>query len=380
MSFEINRPYLVLPLLIEQPTWGGSYIATYKKIIDSFSKQKIGQSYELFSGTIFSTAFSTSDKQFITELLAYNQLGRIPPSDCISLQNLVQKDPANCLGPTPINKKPLLIKFTQALGNSFQLHIKKSQTHSHWQAKPESWYYLEDGIVTYGIKKGADLAGYKLVCIGIEKKMQDISLAIKNKKLSYEEAKKIAQEYIKKANPWQFVNVHKIKKHSVVDLSPGGIHHSWEEDPVASPLGNVLYEVQADVMDENCTIRSFDKGKILPDGSIRPIHIEDYFSFLETNPEHNDLQMAMKKRNGQSLVKTPYYSLGVETLGKTEVVEETKTSYIHIFVVEGELHLDTSNYSLIVEKGCSCFIPFGVGRYLLSSGDGKTTILKTYIE
>jgi hypothetical protein len=128
------------------------------------------------------------------------------------------------------------------------------------------------------------------------------------RKLSYKDAVSQLQNAIQGENPTKFVNVHRVKKHAIVDLSNGGIHHSWEEDPAAIPLGNIVYEVQLDVTDEDSTIRSFDKGKMQQNGDVREIHVEDYFKYLDTRPETNNLSLAVQKRTGSSLLSTPYYS------------------------------------------------------------------------
>ena len=381
MSPELDRPYLIIPLFIEQPTWGGSYIVSYKQIQDEeLRARKIGQSYELYGGSILSLSSSSADSQFQNDLVEYNKTGRLSSeSNYIKLQGLIDKNPTQILGPSFPNKTmPLLIKFTQALGNSFQIHVKKSQKQSRWKPKPESWYYLEDGIITYGIKKGVNMQEFKQVCLAIEEKMLALSTSLKIGALSYGRAKEKAESFIKSVNPWQFVNVHKVKKHSIVDLSPGGIQHAWEEDPVSYPLGNVLYEIQLDVTDDESTIRAFDKGKIQPEGTLRTMHIEDYFSYIDTDPEHNDLSLAMKKREGQSLLHTSHYSLDVATIQK-EVVVENPSSFIHIFVLEGELRVETPTRTLSVEKGHSCFIPRAVKTFALSPTQEKTNILKTYI-
>ena len=154
---------------------------------------------------------------------------------------------------------------------------------------PGRWYYY------VWDKKGADMLEFKRVCLAIEEKMIALSASLKIGALSYGRTKEKAASFIKSVNPWQFVNTHRIKKHSIVDLSPGAIQHSWEEDPVSYPFGNVLYEVQLDVTDDESTIRAFDKGKMQPDGTIRKIHVEDYFTYINTDPEHNDLSLAMRK-------------------------------------------------------------------------------------
>ncbi len=49
MGIPTKRPYLILSKLVEQQTWGGSYIAQFKNIEDGELKaKKIGQSYELY--------------------------------------------------------------------------------------------------------------------------------------------------------------------------------------------------------------------------------------------------------------------------------------------------------------------------------------------
>ncbi|MBI4974071.1 hypothetical protein HZC27_05680 [Candidatus Roizmanbacteria bacterium] len=381
MSLELDRPYLVIPRFIEQPTWGGSYIVSYKQIQDEeLRARKIGQSYELYGGSLLSLSSSSADSQFQQDLIEYNKLGRLSSSAThVKLQDLVDQNPSQVLGSSfPHKTMPLLIKFTQALGNSFQIHVKKSQKQSKWKPKPESWYYLEDGVITYGLKRGADLGEFKRVCLAVEEKMITLSTSLKNGALSYGRAKEKAESFIKSVNPWQFINIHKVKKHSIVDLSQGAVQHSWEEDPIHFPLGNIVYEVQLDVTDDESTIRAFDKGKIQPDGTIRKIHVEDYFAFIDTDPEHNDLNLAMKKREGQSLLHTPYYSLDAATIQK-EVVVENPTSFIHIFVLEGELRVETPTRTLSVEKGHSCFIPRAVKTFALSPTQEKTSILKTHI-
>lgn len=381
MEYSISRPYLVLARLMEQSTWGGSYIAAFKNIQDpELQKRKIGQSYELFGKTILSRATDTSDPQFQNDLITYNRSQELPvDKEFVSLGDLISIDPKAVLGPAiRQDTMPLLLKFTQALGNSFQIHVKKNSCSSRWKAKPESWYYLEDGIITFGVKKGVDLGKYKKICLSIEAKMSELSRLIKQKRLSYKEASKAADDYIKEKDPWQFVNLHKVKKYTIVDLSAGGIHHSWEEDPVGHPQGNVLYEVQTDVDDHTSTIRCFDRGKIKPDGTVRDIHVEDYFSNLDLDPKHNSLDPLLHKKNDESLLQTPNYSLDALTITK-ELLVTTGHSFVHFFVVEGDLQLETTNTTLVIAQGHSCFVPHAVGSFSLSPVSDRTRVLKTYI-
>lgn len=383
MKPSINRPYLIIPTLIVQETWGGHYISTYKGIENKeINAQKIGQSYELYGKSFLSYANSTTDPRFQADLVECNIKNDGGVSrEVQTLQEIIQTDSMGVLGEASkkYSSMPLLIKFTQALGNSFQLHVRKTlEKDPRWKRKPESWYYFEDGIITYGIKKGADIAEYKSVCESIDREMHSVSKLLKEKTISFESATSHIKEFIQKLNPWKYVNTHRVKKHTTVDLSPGAIHHSWEEDPVGYPLGNVLYEVQRDVPDCDATIRSFDKGKIQPDGTIRSLHIDDYFKHIDTDPLHNDFELAIQKRSGQNLVSTPFYSLDKLCIEKEQIID-VGNSFIHLFVIEGEVRVETSNHTITVGRGHSCIIPHAVGAFSLSSSIGKASILKTFV-
>lgn len=324
-----------MPHLIEQSTWGGTYICEKKGWMEKpqIKGKKIGQSYELYNGTKLALNLrTTNDPSFGPNY---------PDAADINIFKEGRPFP--------------LIKFTQAKGNSFQLHIRPSQNDPHWQPKAESWYYFENGKITFGIKKGADIEEYKKTCHAINEKMKDLSKAVIEKKIKRETASQQAQEYIKKLNPWQFVNVHSTKTGDVVDLSGGGLHHSWEEDEVACPLGNIVYEVQQDVMDPYCTIRSFDQGKLKEDGTIRTIQIDDYFKYIDLDEKRNTL--VIEKNESGILFDTPLYSLSSLSI-ESEMKMESKSSFHHLFVKEGEVTVvDTSANEIVVGRGHSCFVP-----------------------
>ncbi len=372
---KIRRPYLIVPKLIEQPTWGGDYILKMKNWsgLDDFMGKKIGQSYELFSGSkLLLNINASTDSRFVGELgspdeaTVFNKTGYEENVDYVSLKEV-----------TGLTDKIPLIKLNQSNGNSFQLHIKKGLESDRWDPKPETWYYLEDGLVTYGIKKGIDIEDYKNACKKIESEMKKLSNDVKDNKLSLPDAKTKALNLVREVDPWQYVNTHVVKKHSVVDPSAGGIHHSWEEDPGNYPLGNVLYEIQKDVMDPVSTIRSFDKGKLKPDGSIREINIDDYFKYLDTDPSHNDIAKMTPERDGNSLIKTPDYSLDIlEPDDKFE--DKTNGSFVHLFVREGGVQVSTDDGQVAVTAGHSCFIPENVLTYSIKPMGKKSVLLKAY--
>ncbi len=344
-----KKPYLIIPKLIEQPTWGGRYILEMKKWEKGpeFKDSKIGQSYELYGKSKLSQATS---------------------SDYI-------KDETNTLSISEFKeKRPFpLIKFTQARGNSFQLHIKKTQQSAQWESKAESWFFLEKGKITLGIKKNTDVKKYEEACLSIDKRMKELSVSVKKKQLAPDEARRIASSYVKEKNPWQYVNVFETKKGDSIDLSAGGIHHSWEEDEL-HPLGNIVYEVQQDVDDSRSTLRSFDQGKIANNGDIRDITIKDYFTFLDSNEKSNTF--ALQKKDSVHLFNTPYYCLD-HLFTEKEERGETASSFHHLFVVDGEVCICSDGNSILVKKGHSCFIPQGI-TYTIKTRE-KAELLKTFL-
>ncbi|MDO8496969.1 MAG: hypothetical protein Q7S61_00300 [bacterium] len=391
MMVSYKKPHLIFAKLIDQPTWGGDYILKLKNLQThpSFQDKKIGQSYELFGDSKLALEITdSSDARFIPEVGYPDKPdvhGELFPFhkdiDYLTLSELVGINPSQMLGEkvqAKWGKMPLLIKLNHAAGNSFQLHIKPSQTHLRWQPKPESWYYLEDGLVTYGIKKDADIDEYKKTCVEIDSFMKTISLQVQQGTMTLEEANRKAKEFIREKNPWQYVNKHVVHQYELVDLSSGGIHHSWEEDKENFPQGNILLEVQQDVMDPFCTIRSFDQGKIKSDGTIRPLNIDDYFRIIDTDPAVNDFQTALKKRQGNRLLTTPYYCLDIIEV-KDKVEETIKDSFAHLYVRNGEVEVTTDEGNVRVGKGHSCFVPYGAEKYTIKALQPNSVVLKTYI-
>jgi mannose-6-phosphate isomerase class I len=213
--------------------------------------------------------------------------------------------------------------------------------------------------------------------VNIAEKMRELSSQIQSGSISLENARKEAAEFIKLKNPWQYVNRFEMKQYDLLDLSRGGVHHSWEEYKEKYPLGNIVYEVQLDVMDENCTIRSFDQGKIKDDGTIREIHIDDYFQFLDSSEDANDIKKLTRTGEGERLLQTSYYSLDrleVQS-SKRQVITD---SFEHVFIQSGEVTVSTNDVSLTVPEGHSCFIPYGVGEYTIEP-KRNSVVLKTYI-
>jgi mannose-6-phosphate isomerase class I len=398
-----KRIFLVVPKIIEQPTWGGKYILQYKnwlgKGLFKNKNLKIGQSYELSSQSKLRTDITSSDNPSFTGERGYSmEPDKIyyqgDKSKLISLKSLIRKNPEAILGKKVLSlygQQPgILIKFTQAKGNSFQLHVQEKDESERWKTKPESWYYFEPGLLTLGVKQDIDWQKYKDCCLEIEREMNQLSQQAKAKKLNLKNAQKQAQKLVKKHNPWQYVNLLKVKKDELVDLSQCGLHHSWEEDEKNYPLGNIVYELCKDVMDPVSTVRCFDRGKIKKDGSVRKVNIKDYFQFIDrserTNNPQNHLFQGKKLFSNKnilvlSLMKSKYYCLEKFLLNGSYKGEssQTKDSFHHIFVQKGAVSVKTLKSEIKLTQGHSCFIPAALGEYSLTPEVKNVELLKTFV-
>ena len=393
--FDLTRPYLVIPKLIEQPTWGGEYIVKNKQwqAKPEFASTKIGQSYELFNGSNLSLLTHTQETAFTGELTNTKEVGSATlAASSIALRQLIDQSPPEVLGEQAFTQfgptMYLLIKFTQALGNSFQLHIKDGTKHLKWKTKPESWYYFEPGIITLGVKTGADWSQYQKVVTDLNNQILAIGKQVATGRIEYGKAQEEVKTLIANYNPWQYVNVLHTQKDALIDLSPCGIHHSWEEDTAKYPLGNVLYELQLDVMDDEATIRSFDKGKMAKDGSTRPLQIEEYFQFIDRTPRANDPNTYI--RNTLPITDTENYTLNrlmhtkYYTLDKLDLMTrygsytESIDHFRHVFVKSGKVDVSTNTQTVTVSAGHSAFIAAAAKEYSVKNSADSSVVLISY--
>ncbi len=95
----------------------------------------------------------------------------------------------------------LLIKLTQAKGNSFQVHLPEGKTLGHWEPKPEAWFYLAPGLYTFGLKAGTSFEAYSRVLHTIDDEMGRLSREVKSGRFTVEEARAQAKQRIAVAGP-----------------------------------------------------------------------------------------------------------------------------------------------------------------------------------
>lgn len=396
--------FLVVPKIVEQPTWGGDYILESKNWHEKppFKGLKIGQSYELYSGSkLRSDLISSADRDFTGEFSRAKSSKKTEYGGrrhrLISLSGLIGTNPVAVLGPAAAKKGKgkldLLIKFTQASGNSFQIHVKPGVRSKRWKPKPESWYYFRPGLVTLGLKPGTKIGEFRRAVKELDEKLRELSAAVKSGRLGLGGAQNTRNRLIERYDPWQYVNRLVVGKDEVIDLSDGGLHHSWEDDAKRFPLGNLVYEIQLDVMDPISTLRCFDKGKFKLDGSLRELDIDDFFRFLDSRPSYNRPERhrstPIKIHNSrmltvESLIRNRRYRLERLILKSAYTGPFTSTgrSFHHLFIKEGAAKIVCGPEELLLTRGHSCFVCARAGSYRLEpvkQGKKKVEILKTFI-
>jgi hypothetical protein len=394
-SLDTPRPYLVIPKLIEQPTWGGQYIIESKGWNEhhDLANLKIGQSYELFSGSNLSLLDSTASPLFIGELTDRDAVAKpTNPEHSISLASLVARAPHDILGAEVVSTRgpmiKLLIKYTQALGNSFQVHIKDGVQDPVWRPKPESWYYFEPGLITLGVKPGIDWQEYEDAVTAVQAEFLKLSQQVKEGEVSPEVAQAKSRTIVEKYDPWRFVNQVQVGKDQLVDLSRGGVHHSWEEDKSKAPHGNVLYEVQSEALDKISTFRNFDKGKMEADGSVRSLEIKEYFTAIDRSPEANDPKTHIRQAKSleatdayqlDRLLETKYYNLDRLRLhGASATYRESIQRYKHLFVKSGSVKVTAAGKEVTVTTAHSCFIPANAEDFMVASSANLSEVLISF--
>lgn len=370
MAETTKAPWQVKDELIEQPSWGGRYIIDLKGLSDDaeWANKKVGQSYEL------AKASTLIDPDGGGEVV---------------LQTLIAGDPAGVLGQKVLDKfgpdLSLLIKLTQAKGNSFQVHLPEGQTLGHWVPKPEAWFYLAPGLYTFGLKSGTDFEAYSRVLHTMDDEMGRLSREVLSGRFTVEEARAQAAERIQSLDPFAYVNLVEAQTDDVIDLTAGGIHHSWEDDSARFPDGNLVYEVQVDVPDDKCSMRGFDKGKILDDGTLRPTHVKDYLATINRDANHNQLSQHIRKpevieeANGaktENIFRAAHFNTDRVTLtAGASLIQSLADGFHHVFVHAGTATVGGTTLS----QGRSYVFPAAMGEYTLTAGNKDAVLLKTYL-
>ena len=369
MTQTLSAPWQVKDELIEQPSWGGRYIVDLKGLSQDpqWAGKKVGQSYEMAKAS---------------------QLLDPSGGEAVPLGELIGRDPAGFLGQKVLDKfgsdLSLLIKLTQAKGNSFQVHLPEGKTLNHWIPKPEAWFYLAPGLYTFGLKPGTDFEAYSRVLHTIDDEMDRLSREVQSGRFTVEDARAQAQERITALDPFAYVNLVEAQTDDVIDLTAGGIHHSWEDD-ARFPDGNLVYEVQVDVPDDKCSMRGFDKGKILDDGSPRPTHVQDYLATIIQDPAHNQISQHVRKplvveeaggAKTENIFRTAHFNTDRITItAGASLPQSLADGFHHVFVHAGTATVGGHTLA----QGRSYVFPAALGEYMIEAEGKDAVLLKTYL-
>lgn len=391
---DINRAFIIVPRLIEQPTWGGKYLLTLKKWnrIKKLSPYLIGQSYELFAESKLAININSSSSPLFCGELSSSKTKKIIPYYSSSLKfhklsEIIAIAPEKIIGKKRNCSLQILIKLTQAKGNSYQIHVREKDENNLWKYKPECWYFLKRGFITLGIKNIEKIKEYKTACNRINKIITFFSKQIKTDKIKIKDAVSKINSLIKKENLRQYVNLIAVNNNTLIDLSKGGLHHSWEDDKTNNPLGNIVYELCREVSDSVSTIRSYDNGKLISNGSIRKLNIKDYFKYLNSdfsanNPKIyiNEHNLSEKSNFPSTLIQNKYYSLDKIILTKDYdgLFTSLNNGFHHLYLKEGMIKIVTKKNELDLTAGHSCFVPACLDHYKIIPFR-QSEILKTYI-
>ncbi|MBT3181900.1 MAG: hypothetical protein HN337_05255 [Deltaproteobacteria bacterium] len=333
----LSKPIICDAKIVEQPTWGGTAILKKKGLIDKpeWVGKKAGQAYENHAHLPVKTddgwSFTVLD---VSLVLGEAFLGKVAYRIVPAMGQLR--------------------KYTEAFGNSFQMHldhperIERDGRKELLIPKGEAMRYLDQpGLLTCGVRCNgdADWQDYEKRLRRIESEMKELSQQVLSGKMDLDTAKKEATEVVHRNNPYRWVNLLRPEPDDVVDFSVPKRHHSWEEvneltrklfNDASHELQkyddiriNKLDEIQTGLYvdldgkyldtpsvtidefsrksltekrksvlvltDDNSSIRGFDKGKFRNDGSLRSLDLDSYFKFIAREKKMNSPQSAIVK-------------------------------------------------------------------------------------
>ena len=141
-------------------------------------------------------------------------------------------------------------------------------------------------------------------------------------------------------------------------------------------------------MDDVSTFRSFDKGKMSPDGSVRSVQLKEYFDVIDRSPATNNPAPHLRQPKSLArtadyaldlLLDTQYYKLDKLTFsGAAGIFSATPARYKHLFVKSGKIEVVAGITVVTVSAGHSCFVPAAAGTYEVRNMAAATEVLISY--
>lgn len=321
---EALYPIKFEPILKEK-IWGGQKL---HQILNKSSKaDNVGESWEI------------SDVEGDTSVVVNGNLKGT------SLKSLLENYKALLIGGKNYsifgNKFPLLIKFIDAKQDlSIQLHPNDALAAKRHKSfgKTEMWYVMQ-------ADKDANLI------VGFN---QDVT---PEKYLKHLEDKTLTE----------ILNFDKVKNGDTYFIEVGRVH--------AIGAGVLLAEIQ---QTSDITYRVYDWDRVDDNGNERELHNDLAIDAIDFDMDNNFRVSYEKQENtSNQMVSCPYFTTSFLHVNKTITLENDKDSFFIYMCVEGEVIIETNNYSETLKKGETILIPAAIKSYQITSKNAH--LLEVYV-
>lgn len=311
--------------ILKTKIWGGNKLETLLNKKSSLSN--VGESWEIsdVDGNV-----STVSNGFLKGK-TLNELLHIYKSDLVGVNNFEQFE----------YKFPLLIKFIDANKDlSIQLHPNDAialKRHNSF-GKTEMWYVMQadtDSNIIVGFNQNID--------------------------------KKKYQQHLKDKTLTKILNFEKVKSGDTYFINVGRIH--------AIGAGVMLAEIQ---QTSDITYRVYDWDRVDEKGNKRELHNDLAIDAIDFNLDKDyKIEYPNKKNTTNTVVKCPYFTTNYLLINSILNKENTHGSFVIYMCVNGQVIIETKNYSETINKGETILLPAAVKTYKLISNNAE--LLEIYV-
>lgn len=311
--------------ILKTKIWGGNKLETLLNKKSSLSN--VGESWEIsdVDGNV-----STVSNGFLKGK-TLNELLHIYKSDLVGVNNFEQFE----------YKFPLLIKFIDANKDlSIQLHPNDAialKRHNSF-GKTEMWYVMQadtDSNIIVGFNQNID--------------------------------KKKYQQHLKDKTLTKILNFEKVKSGDTYFINVGRIH--------AIGAGVMLAEIQ---QTSDITYRVYDWDRVDEKGNKRELHNDLAIDAIDFNLDKDyKIEYPNKKNTTNTVVKCPYFTTNYLLINSILNKENTHGSFVIYMCVNGQVNIETKNFSETINKGETILLPAAVKTYKLISNNAE--LLEIYV-
>lgn len=311
--------------ILKTKIWGGNKLEIL--LNKKSSLPNVGESWEIsdVDGNV-----STVSNGFLKGK-TLNELLHIYKSDLVGVNNFEQFE----------YKFPLLIKFIDANKDlSIQLHPNDDialKRHNSF-GKTEMWYVMQadtDSNIIVGFNQNID--------------------------------KKKYQQHLKDKTLTKILNFEKVKSGDTYFINVGRIH--------AIGAGVMLAEIQ---QTSDITYRVYDWDRVDEKGNKRELHNDLAIDAIDFNLDKDyKIEYPNKKNTTNTVVKCPYFTTNYLLINSILNKENTHGSFVIYMCVNGQVNIETKNFSETINKGETILLPAAVKTYKLISNNAE--LLEIYV-